>query len=365
MGCDDAAGLLEIAELEGNGGADDFILPVVEDRKSARPVQPIIDGAIAEFPAGRRQIPLERLVNSEHEMQRPGEHEGSLALDIGERSVAGEPDEKSFVQKTDMVAAQRMMRERMTIIMRRAETDGNARQPCNGLDDPHELGGSKNPAELAMPRCEVRDAHRAALRVGKDRDHHGGVAQIFGLEINQPVEQDVGESLFLLAADQTAEDGITVEARVAPPHQPCLGIEQRRRPPVPDDREIESVIPHEVANAPALDVSSSQRRTSAGWSKQKSTPATIWPTEMLIPFSSGMIANTLRSVTSSPMKIGRRPRKGGCVINSRTAVALVVPRCLISRTSLPGRSSSAPPSKLAQILAAASRTRSSLAGARR
>jgi len=203
MGCDDAAGLLEIAELEGNGGADDFILPVVGDRESPRPVQPIIDGAIAEFPAGRRQITLERLVNSEHEMQRPGQHEGSLALDIGERSVAGEPDDKSFVQKTDMVAAQRMMRERMTIIMCRAETDGNARQPCNGLDDSHELGGTENPAELTMPGCKVRDAHRAALLVGYHEDGELRYAGKVGTGYSAATLRDLGARLRALETPES------------------------------------------------------------------------------------------------------------------------------------------------------------------
>src|SRR2546423_15680192 len=108
MGCDDAAGLLEIAELEGNGGANDFILPVVGDRESPRPVQPIIDRAIAEFPAGRYEITLERLVNSAHEMQRPGEHEGSLARGIRGRRIGPKPDGKYFLPQKEGVVCQRL-----------------------------------------------------------------------------------------------------------------------------------------------------------------------------------------------------------------------------------------------------------------
>ncbi len=52
-----------------------------------------------------------------------------------------------------------------------------------------------------------------------------------------------------------------------------------------------------------------------------------------------MIANTVSSVTSSPMKSGRRPLNGSRVINSRTPVALVKPECLISQTHLPGSTS--------------------------
>ena len=52
-----------------------------------------------------------------------------------------------------------------------------------------------------------------------------------------------------------------------------------------------------------------------------------------------MIANTVSSVTSSPMNSGRRPLNGSCCINSRTPVALVKPECLISQTNFPGSTS--------------------------
>ena len=90
VGRDDAAGLLEVAELEGDRGADDLVLPVVGDGEAARPVHPIVGGAVAEFPAGRLDLVLKLLVDAEDEMQRPCEHEGSLALDIGQRRVGGD-----------------------------------------------------------------------------------------------------------------------------------------------------------------------------------------------------------------------------------------------------------------------------------
>src|SRR5215204_1968820 len=71
-------------------------------------------------------------------------------------------------------------------------------------------------------------------------------------------------------------------------------------------------------------------RTSLGASKCPRTPLARRPTENERPSRSGMIANTLSSVTSSPMKNGRRPLKGSRVINSLTPVALVKPECLIS-----------------------------------
>ena len=68
MGRDDAAGFLEVAELERDRGADDLVLPVVGDGQTARPIHPIVDGAVAEFAAGRFEIVLKPLVDAEHEM---------------------------------------------------------------------------------------------------------------------------------------------------------------------------------------------------------------------------------------------------------------------------------------------------------
>src|ERR1700693_3570902 len=54
------------------------------------------------------------------------------------------------------------------------------------------------------------------------------------------------------------------------------------------------------------------------------------PTENATPSKSDMMANTLSSVTSSPMKIGRRPLNGSWLISSVTPDALLNPECLIS-----------------------------------
>src|ERR1700754_1058804 len=95
-------------------------------------------------------------------------------------------------------------------------------------------------------------------------------------------------------------------------------------------------------------------RTSLGASKWPATPLALRPTENPTPSKSGIIANTDSSLTSSPMKNGLRPLKGGCVINSRTPLALVKPECLISQTDLPGSTSIGAFGKSARISATAS-----------
>ena len=181
-------------------------------------------------------------------------------------------------------------------------------RPATGSMMPDQLRRPKHAAELPVTGREIGDAHGAAVAVGQDGRYDRGIAQIFRLEIDHVVEDDVGKSLLLVAREQTAEDRVAVEARVAPPYETRRGIDERSRAPVADDGKIEPVIGHEAASASVREICSSQWRTSVGRSKQDSTPGTFRPTEIPIPSKSGMIANTPRSVTSSPMK--NRPAIG-------------------------------------------------------
>src|SRR5262249_29767940 len=147
-------------------------------------------------------------------------------------------------------------------------------------------------AKLAVTRSKIGDAHRAALPIGEHSRDDGGIAQIFRLEIREVVEDDIAKSLLLIVGKAPREDRIAVEARIAPPHQARFRIDERSRAPVADHRKIEPVVLHEVANASLREISSSQRRTSAGRSKHVFTPATLRPTEMEMPSNSGRISNT-------------------------------------------------------------------------
>ena len=91
---DDAAGLVEIAELERDGGADNGFLPIVRDRQAAHPVHPIIVRALEEIATGLLQVAGERLVRTEHQVQRAREHERRLAVDQRERRVRRQPDHR-------------------------------------------------------------------------------------------------------------------------------------------------------------------------------------------------------------------------------------------------------------------------------
>ena len=161
---DHGAGLVEIAELERDGGADDRFLPVDRDRQAAHPFHPVVVRALGEFAAGRRQIALERLVRPEHEVHRPGEHEGRLALDQRERRVRRQADHGGLGGIADMVAAKRVVRERLAVVARGPHPDGDPRQAGDRLDDPIELRRPEYAAELAEARHEVGDLDLAAVR---------------------------------------------------------------------------------------------------------------------------------------------------------------------------------------------------------
>src|SRR5262249_8576649 len=139
MGRDDAAGFLEIAELERDRSADDFILPIVGNGETPGPIHPIVDGAVAEFAAGGFELGLKALIDAEYEMMRPREHEGSFALDVGQRRVGGEADDRRLVDEANMIAADGTMGERLSVIVRRAETKGDTRQPGHRFDHADEL----------------------------------------------------------------------------------------------------------------------------------------------------------------------------------------------------------------------------------
>ena len=274
---DDAAGFLEVAELQRDRGADDLVLPVVGDGETARPVHPVVDGTVAEFAAGRFEIVLKLLVHPEHHMQGPREDERRFALDIGQRRIGGEPDDGALMDVADVVAADGMLGEGMPIIVRGAKANGDAGQAGHRFDHPDELRRPKHAAELPVTGREIGDADGAAVAVGQNGRYHRGIAQILRLEIGHVVEDDVGKSLLVVAREQTTEDRVAIEARITPPYQTRRGIDERSRAPVADDGKIEPVIDHEAASASVREICSSQWRTSVGRSKQDLTPGTFRP----------------------------------------------------------------------------------------
>ena len=123
QGGDDATGLLEVGKLQSDGGADDRVLPIVSDRQAPNPSVPIVARALGEFAARHDEVASHWLVRSEHHVNRLGQHKCGLFLDIGDRSVSGEPNGESFAAKCYVVAADGTVLDRYAILARRPHSD--------------------------------------------------------------------------------------------------------------------------------------------------------------------------------------------------------------------------------------------------
>ncbi len=209
----------------------------------------------------------ERLVGTEDEMERAREREWGFAFDQRQRRVGRQAQHRDVVVVADVVAAHRMLPKRLAVAAGRPHPDGDARQAGDRLDDAKELRRPKHAAELVEARREVGDADRVAVPVGQVRAHDRRVAQILGVDVDNVVEQHVGEALLLVAGEQARKERIAVEARKAPPDDPRRWIDQRGRAPVADEGEVETVVRHEATLSSTRAMRSSQARTLAGVAK--------------------------------------------------------------------------------------------------
>ena len=156
---------VEVAQLQRDGGADDRFLPIVGDRQPAHPFHPVVAGAVDEVAAGRLQVAGKRLVRPEHQVHRPREHERRLAVDQRQRRVGGQAYDGALAGIADVVAAKRVLHQRLAVVAGRAHPDGDARQAGDRLDDAKDLRRTENATELAEARHEVGDSGPCRLAI--------------------------------------------------------------------------------------------------------------------------------------------------------------------------------------------------------
>src|SRR5262245_5698395 len=109
------------------------------------------------------------------------------------------------MKESDVIAADRMVSKRMSVVMGRAEADGDPRQTRNRLDDADNLRRPEHAAELAKTWREIGNADGGALAVGQNRYDDRRVAPIFRAEVRRLVEDDVGKTFLLVSRQETAE----------------------------------------------------------------------------------------------------------------------------------------------------------------
>src|SRR5262249_6331012 len=278
------------------------------------PLQPIIARAVGEIAASAFERTFERLIGAEHHVHRPRQHERRLVLDVRQRRVCGESYWHLVAPETNVIAAGRPRHHRLAIAMCRSKADGDPRHAAGRLDDADELRRTKGAAVNLEARREVGDTDSAALVVDQVRDNGCSIAHIVRSRLNLTIENNIGETLLVVAGKQSTEHRIAVVAWHTPPHDPRRRIEQRRGAAVTDDRKIESVICH-AAVCPLAASAFRASRTWAGFLNIPVRPGKRRLTLKPLPPISGKILKTDSSVTSSPMKIGIRQLNGACAIN--------------------------------------------------
>src|SRR5262249_25115258 len=158
-------------------------------------------------------------------MDRTVEGEGSLALDGGQRSIGCEANDCAIVYVADAVAADGLAHEGVAIVVGRPDAQLNAWKTPDWLDDPHELRWPEYPPETQEPWRKIGDSNRASLLIGQRRRNNGRVTQVMRFEYSDIVEDDVHESFFFIAREQSTENRIAGKSRETPPYQPCRRID--------------------------------------------------------------------------------------------------------------------------------------------
>jgi hypothetical protein len=104
-GRDDGPRLLEGAELQRDGRADDRVLIVQRNVEGADPVLPVGHGAVQRRRDPGPDLLVIALVRPEEEGQRVFQPEGALVENMGHRAVGGQPQGHIRAQIADVVRA--------------------------------------------------------------------------------------------------------------------------------------------------------------------------------------------------------------------------------------------------------------------
>ena len=234
-GGDDGAGLLETAQLEGDGGADDLILPLEGDGQGAHPAMPVVEGPLQKGTGGLGDAGGQAFIGAEDEVQRPVEEEGGLLDHIGQGGVGGQAHRAGVTGVADMIGAQGLLRHLLPIGKPRAHPQPQPRQALDRGDAPHQGGRSEDAVVLVETGREVGDLRHVALAVLQFGDQHGGV-ELVALAADRQVPGGFhGEIATLVpfpraiglgAPDQGAEEGVAIQPGKTAPEVGGPGVDE-------------------------------------------------------------------------------------------------------------------------------------------
>ena len=210
VGGDDRARLLEVAQLQRDGGADDRRLPVERNAQPAHPVEPVVARALQELARDRIDGGLERLVGPEDQCDGMRQRERGLMGDVGQRRIGRQPQDVGAAGEAHVIGADGLAIARLAVIERRPQPNGDARQSADGLDPADDLGGVKGTLKAHEARREVGDLYRVAVAVLQKGLDDRRVAHVRRSGFRRPVPMDdnVAKALLLVAREQAREDGV-------------------------------------------------------------------------------------------------------------------------------------------------------------
>ena len=241
VGRDDRACLLEVAQLQCNGGPDDGELPFERDAETAHPVEPIVARALEKLARDRVDGGFERLVGAEDQRDGVRQRERCLVCDVGQRRIRREPQNVDTADEAHVVGADRLAVAGLAVVERRPQPDGDTRQSPHGLDAADDLRGVESALEALEARREVGNLDDVAVAVLEDRLHDRRIADVGRSGLARVVQDHVAEALLLLAGQEAREDGIGIKTRKTPPDDAPVGIDEGRHASVADCGELEVV----------------------------------------------------------------------------------------------------------------------------
>ena len=107
---DDGAGVLVLAQLERDGGADHRVLPLQRHRQAARPVAPVQRGLLLEVARGVVDAAGQRLVGPEQQAAPAVQREPGAVGDVGQRRAGVQAQRAAGQDVAQVVAAARQHR---------------------------------------------------------------------------------------------------------------------------------------------------------------------------------------------------------------------------------------------------------------
>ena len=189
-GGDDGARLLELTELERDGGADHRLLPLQRNGEAARPGAPVEGGLLLEFPGGLVDASGQRLVGTEQQAHRRVQREPGAFGDIGRRRARRQPQRAARKHVAQVIAAARDHRRLAGPLAERPDADADARVPRQRADPANQLRRAENPVAMEEARREVGDLHASSFGIEQAGPDDRGAVLVALLDAAQAFELD-------------------------------------------------------------------------------------------------------------------------------------------------------------------------------